>query len=102
MRTHELVLGIFVASLVFYLVALASTIMIPVMLCFLGKPDLGAMASAYMGAVLLGAFFLAIGIFVSGIVRDQIIAFILSMMVCLDTRTLVNSFKCFTFSSKSP
>jgi ABC-type transport system involved in multi-copper enzyme maturation permease subunit len=82
MRTHELVLGKFVASLVFYLVALASTVMIPVMLFFLGKPDLGAMASAYLGAVLLGAFFLAIGIFVSGIVRDQIIAFILSMMVC--------------------
>jgi len=82
MRTHELVLGKFFASLAFYLVALASTVMIPVMLCFLGKPDVGAMISAYMGAVLLGAFFLALGIFISGLVRDQIIAFILSMMVC--------------------
>ncbi|MFH0985977.1 MAG: Gldg family protein [Candidatus Omnitrophota bacterium] len=82
MRTHELVLGKFVASLVFYLVALASTVMIPVMLFFLGKPDFGAMVSAYMGAVLLGAFFLSIGIFISGIVKDQIVAFILAMMVC--------------------
>jgi ABC-type uncharacterized transport system involved in gliding motility auxiliary subunit len=92
MRTHELVLGKFFASLVFYLVALASTVMIPVMLCFLGKPDFGAMASAYMGAVLLGAFFLAIGIFISGIVRDQIIAFILSMMVCFSLYVIGTGF----------
>ena len=82
MRTHELVLGKFFASLVFYLVALVATGMIPVMLCVLGRPDPGIMLSAYIGAVLLGAFFLAVGIFVSGLVRDQIISFILSMMVC--------------------
>lgn len=82
MRTHELVLGKFAASLGFYLVALGSTLMIPVMLFVLGKPDLGAMVSAYIGAVFLGAFFLSIGIFISGVVRDQIVAFILSMMIC--------------------
>jgi ABC-type uncharacterized transport system involved in gliding motility auxiliary subunit len=82
MKTHELVLGKFLASFVFYLVALASTFMIPVMLRILGNPDLGAIAGAYVGAVMIGAFFLALGIFVSGLVRDQIVAFILSMMVC--------------------
>jgi len=92
MRTHELVLGKFFASLFFYLVALAATIMIPVMLCVLGKPDVGAMISAYLGAILLGAFFLAVGIFISGLVRDQIVAFILGMMVCFSLYTIGTGF----------
>ncbi len=80
MRPEELVLGKFFASLVFYLAALAGTLPIPVMLKVLGNPDLGAIAAAYLGAVLLGAFFLAVGIFISGLCRDQIVAFILSLM----------------------
>lgn len=82
MGTHVLVLGKFLASLIFYLVALSGTLIIPLMLHFLGKPDLGVISGAYFGSVLLGAFFLAIGIFISGLCRDQIVAFILGMMVC--------------------
>ncbi|MBI3312698.1 MAG: Gldg family protein [Candidatus Omnitrophica bacterium] len=81
MRTEELVLGKFLASLVFYMVALAATLAIPMMLIVLGKPDLGAIAAAYLGVLLLGAFFLAIGIFISGLCRDQIVAFILTMVI---------------------
>lgn len=92
MRTQELVLGKFFASLVFYLVALAATGMIPVMLLILGVPDLGAILAAYIGAILLGAFFLAIGIFISGLVRDQIVAFILSMMVCFSLHIIGTPF----------
>jgi len=92
MRTHELVLGKFLASLFFYLVSLAATIMIPIMLCVLGKPDVGAMVGAYLGAILLGAFFLAVGIFISGLVRDQIVAFILGMMVCFSLYTVGTGF----------
>lgn len=82
MRSHELVLGKFFASFVFYLITLACTFPIPVMLLALGRPDLGVILSGYVGAAFLGGFFLAIGAFVSGFYRDQIVAFILSMMVC--------------------
>jgi ABC-2 type transport system permease protein len=82
MRTGELVLGKFLAALGFYLAALASTLTLPVMLAVLGRPDLGAIAGGYIGAVLIGAFFLAIGLFVSGFLRDQITAFILGMLIC--------------------
>ena len=82
MRPQELVLGKFFASLIFYLAALVGTLTIPLMLQFLGKPDVGAMASAYAGSFLLGGFFLAIGIFISGLARDQIVAFILAMITC--------------------
>lgn len=82
MQAHELVLGKFFASFLFYLITLACTFPIPVMLTVLGRPDLGAILSGYIGAALLGGFFLAIGMLVSGFYRDQIVAFILSMMIC--------------------
>lgn len=82
LATNELVLGKFLASFCFYLIALASTASIPVMLVVLGQPDLGAILGGYLGAAVLGAFFLAAGILVSGFCRDQITAFILSMMLC--------------------
>ncbi|MFA5168098.1 MAG: Gldg family protein [Candidatus Omnitrophota bacterium] len=82
MQPHELVLGKFFASFLFYLITLACTFPIPVMLAALGRPDTGAILSGYIGAAFLGGFFLAIGTFVSGFYRDQIVAFILSMMIC--------------------
>ena len=60
MRPHELVLGKFFAGLVFFIIALAGTLTIPWMLAALGNPDFGTIASAYLGAILLGAFFLAL------------------------------------------
>lgn len=83
MRTQELVLGKFLAGFVFYSAALLATLPIPVMIIVLGNPDLGAIAGGYIGAFLLGGFFLAIGIFISGLCKDQISAFILGMFVCL-------------------
>lgn len=82
MSSTQLILGKFLASLVFFVFALAATLTIPFMLAALGVPDLGAIAGGYIGSLLLGAFYLAIGIFISGFVRDQIVAFILSMMLC--------------------
>jgi ABC-type uncharacterized transport system involved in gliding motility auxiliary subunit/ABC-type transport system involved in multi-copper enzyme maturation permease subunit len=82
MQAHELVLGKFLASFLFYLITLACTLPIPVMLAVLGRPDIGAIVSGYIGATFLGGFFLAIGTLASGFFRDQIVAFILSMMVC--------------------
>ncbi len=82
MKPRELVLGKFLAGFLFYLITLACTFPIPVMLAALGRPDLGVILSGYVGAALLGGFFLAIGTLVSGFCRDQIVAFILSMMIC--------------------
>ncbi|MBN3038610.1 MAG: Gldg family protein [Candidatus Omnitrophica bacterium] len=81
-KTHELVLGKFFASLIFYVAALISTIPVPLMLIFLGQPDVGAIICQYIGAVFLGSFFLALGILVSGFCKDQIVSLILAMMAC--------------------
>lgn len=82
MKTHELVFGKYFASLLFYLIALATSLTIPVMLKFLGKPDLGPIIGSYLGSFLLGSFFIAFGIFVSGICKDQIVAFISTLVIC--------------------
>jgi ABC-type transport system involved in multi-copper enzyme maturation permease subunit len=83
MQPHELVLGKFAASLVFFLGALATTLTIPLMLMWLGNPDLGPIVGAYVGTVLLGAFFLALGLFVSSLCQDQIVAFVVTLLICL-------------------
>ncbi len=92
MPTSELVIGKFLASLVFYGASLAGTLTLPIMLAVLGRPDFGTVWGSYTGAFLLGAFYLAIGIFISGLCRDQIVAFILSMIICFGLHLLGSQF----------
>jgi len=80
--TKEVMLGKYLAAFAFYLVSLAGTLPLPLMVMALGNPDVGAMVSGYIGAALVGGLFLAIGTFTSGLVRDQISAVILGMLVC--------------------
>ena len=82
MRSAEVMLGKYLAATAFYLVALAGTLPVPIMVNVLGNPDGGAIAAGYLGAVLLGALYMAVGIFTSGLMRDQISAFILGMVGC--------------------
>jgi ABC-type transport system involved in multi-copper enzyme maturation permease subunit len=82
MKPSSIVLGKFLASLAFYVIALACTLTIPVSLLWIGRPDLGQIACGYLGAVLLGALFLSVGIFVSGLFKDQIAAFVLALLAC--------------------
>jgi len=82
METYKLVLGKFFASLVFYVLILAGTLFIPIMLFAVGKPDIGPMIGGYLGAFFVGAFFLSVGIFISGLCKDQIVSFITAMMAC--------------------
>jgi len=82
MRPQELVLGKYVAGCIFYLATLVGTFTIPLMLLVLGDPDMGAIGAGYLGSLLLGGFFLSMGIFFSGLCKDQIVAFILALLAC--------------------
>lgn len=82
MQARELVLGKFFAALIFFGITLASTITVPAMLFSLGSPDKGVIFSGYLGTLLLGAFFLALGVFFSGFFKDQIVAFVVTLLVC--------------------
>jgi ABC-2 type transport system permease protein len=48
----------------------------------MGQLDWGPVAGGYIGAVLLGAAFVAVGLFASSLTRNQIIAFIVGMVIC--------------------
>jgi len=82
MKSGEVMLGKYLAAMAFYVVALLGTLPIPIMLAMLGNPDLGAVFGGYLGALLLGGLYMAVGIFTSGLLRDQISAFILGMLAC--------------------
>ena len=82
MKVEHIVLGKFLASFVFYLVALAGTLVIPVLLLILGRPDFGPIIGGYFGSIFLGAFFLSVGIFISGFFSDQIVSLIITSLSC--------------------
>lgn len=82
MGASRVMLGKYLAALAFYVVALLGTLPIPITLALLGSPDGGAIAGGYIGALLLGALYMSVGIFVSGLLRDQITAFILGVLAC--------------------
>lgn len=82
MKPLHIVLGKYFASLAFYAITLGCTLTIPLSLIWLGSPDIGAIFTGYLGSLLLGALFLSIGIFVSGLFKDQITAFVLAFLLC--------------------
>jgi ABC-type uncharacterized transport system involved in gliding motility auxiliary subunit len=82
MKPVELVLGKFFASFIFYLLSLLSTITVPIILYLTGRPDPGAIVGGYLGSLMIGTLFLAIGIFISGLTQEQIVAFILATLSC--------------------
>jgi ABC-2 type transport system permease protein len=78
----DVVLGKFLAAVVFVATMLIPTLAYPISVSFLGQLDWGPVVAGYTGAVLLGAAFSAIGLFASSLTRNQIIAFIIGMAIC--------------------
>ena len=73
-REYEVVLGKFLGSFLFFLVLLAPTLLFLVMLAVYGRPDYGPIFSGYLGLILVGALFIAIGLFCSSLTRSQVVA----------------------------
>ncbi|GAB4376177.1 MAG: ABC transporter permease [Acidobacteriota bacterium] len=82
-REHELVLGKFLASWILLAAGLALTLPLVVTVAWLGDLDPGPVIGGYLAALLLGGAYLAIGQFVSATTENQILAFILALVVCL-------------------
>jgi len=78
----DVVLGKFLAAVAFVSAMLVTTFAYPLTVAALGQLDWGPVAGGYIGAVLLGAAFSAIGLLASALTRNQIIAFIVGMAVC--------------------
>jgi ABC-2 type transport system permease protein len=79
----QAVIGKFLAAWAFAAVALALTFPMWITVNYLGDPDNGTIAAAYIGSLLMAGGFLAIGACISAATRNQVIAFILTAVVCL-------------------
>jgi ABC-2 type transport system permease protein len=78
----QAVIGKFLAAWAFAAIALALTFPLWITVNYLGDPDNGAIATGYLGSVLMAGGFLAIGSCMSALTRNQVVAFILSVVVC--------------------
>jgi len=78
----DVVMGKFLAAVAFVVAMLIPTLAYPITVSTMGQLDWGPVVGGYIGAVLLGAAFCAIGLFASSLTRNQIIAFILGMAIC--------------------
>lgn len=76
------VVGKYLAAWAFTALALALTFPVWITVNYLGEPDNGAIAAAYVGSLLMAGGFLAIGACVSAATKSQVIAFIVSVVVC--------------------
>ncbi len=81
--TWKVALGKYLAAVAFFGVMLLATFAWVLLLLRFGRADWGPVAGGYLACFLLGAAFLAVGTFVSGLTDNQALAFFLSMLLCL-------------------
>jgi len=79
---RDAVLGKFLAAWLFTALALALTFPLWITVNYLGHPDNGAILAAYFGSLMLAGGFLAVGSCMSALTRNQVVAFILGVVVC--------------------
>lgn len=80
--TWTIVLGKFVAAWIFIGIAVALTFPLWITVNFLGEPDNGVIVASYIGTLIMAGAYLAIGSCLSAVTKNQVIAFILSSVVC--------------------
>lgn len=78
----QAVLGKFLAAWAFSGIALALTFPMWLTVNYLGEPDNGVILASYLGSLLMAGAFLAIGACVSALTRNQVIAFVVTAVVC--------------------
>jgi ABC-2 type transport system permease protein len=80
----QVVVGKFLGSLILFVVMfIVPTLFYVLILYVFGPPDWGPIASGYLGIVLLGASFLAIGVFTSSLTQNQVIAYFAGLVLLL-------------------
>ena len=82
----QLVIGKWLGAMGFFVTLLVPTLVLVGVLEFFGSPDYGPLVTGYIGLLLVGGFYLAIGTFASAISQNQIISYMLTVfIICLFT-----------------
>ena len=79
----QAIFGKFLASWIFIGIALALTFPVVVTANVLGSPDNGMIFAGYVGSLFLAGAYLAVTCMTSAMTRNQVVAFILSVVACL-------------------
>jgi ABC-2 type transport system permease protein len=79
----EVIVGKFLAAWLFIAIGLFLTFPLVLTVLYLGDPDLGAILCAYLGSFLMAGAYLSVGSMTSSFTRNQVISFILSLVICL-------------------
>jgi len=80
--TRQAVTGKFLAAWAFTALSIALTFPIWLTVNYLGDPDNGAIVAGYVGCILMAGGFLAIGSCISAANRNQVVAFIITIVIC--------------------
>jgi len=79
----QAIVGKFLASWLFLALALGLTFPVVFTVNYFGDPDNGIIFSGYVGSLMLAGAYLAVSCMTSALTRNQVISFILSVMICL-------------------
>jgi len=79
----QAIIGKFLASWLFLALALALTFPLILTVTYLGDPDGGVIVCGYLGSLLMAGAYLGLSSMTSAMTRDQVVSFILSVVLCL-------------------
>ena len=78
----QVIVGKFAGAVAFVAAMMLPTLAYPASISLMGRLDWGPVIGGYLGAILLGGAFAAVGLFASSLTRSQIIAFIVATAIC--------------------
>src|SRR6187399_552281 len=81
--TWHAIAGKFLASWLFLALALALTFPVVITVNYMGDPDNGIIVTGYVGSLMLAGSYLAVSCMTSAMTRNQVISFIVAVMICL-------------------
>jgi ABC-2 type transport system permease protein len=82
-RDGAVLLGKYLAALAMYGVMLLVTLVYPALVLYFARVEWGVLATGYLGLLLMGATFLAVGLFASSVTENQIVASVITFGVLL-------------------
>ncbi len=78
----QVVIGKYLAAVIFASITLALTFPFWITVNYLGDPDNGIIFAGYVGSLLMAAGFLAVGSFISALTKNQVVAFVMTTALC--------------------
>ena len=82
-RDGAVLLGKFLAAFALYALMIALTLLYPVIIWYFAPLEWGPVLTGYVGLMLMGATFIAVGVFASSVTENQIVAALVSFLILL-------------------